>query len=221
VLRNGDNLSIKQVGNVAIANSKELINIRYTNGVYSAKPKDGETFLVIRGLRSGQFSGYPFGYKLYKGAIAQFGYMKLQVRELFDPSLSKGTLDEIKGSGECKICKEQSFNEEDMLIKPCKCFSVDECVHLSCLKKWCQEKVLQQTEHTCVMNELRCASCNARLSIEFCLKFDLLNLNNNSYCIVFKSLNGEEVRQYVAMINKETAVTIVSVYVIVGENGHV
>jgi len=212
VLKDGDYLSIKQVGNLEMPDSQELINIKYTNGVYSARPKDNETFLVIRGLKSGQLGGYPLGYKLYKGAIAQFGHVKLKVQELFNLSLSKGALDEIKTSSECKICREQRFNKEDTLIRPCKCFGVDEFVHLSCLKKWCQEKRIIQTKHTCIMNELRCVNCNTRFSIESCLKFGLLNLNpaNNSHCIVLKSLNGEEKRLYVAMVNQESAITIVS-----------
>eukprot|EP00826_Nyctotherus_ovalis_P029737 TRINITY_DN2359_c0_g1_i2.p1 TRINITY_DN2359_c0_g1~~TRINITY_DN2359_c0_g1_i2.p1 ORF type:complete len:291 (-),score=-3.11 TRINITY_DN2359_c0_g1_i2:454-1326(-) len=213
VLRDGDDISVAQVGSPTPPNSKKLIRIKYTNGLYRAKVKGGETFLVLRGIKSGQFSSHPFGYRLSKKTVAQFGHVRLQVRELFKPSLSKGGLDEVTAFGECELCQKESASE-GTLVSPCKCLG---CAHIGCLKKWCQDRIIQQDKRTLAMHELRCFNCKSRLSVELCLRLGLLDLGvaSEGHCVVFSSLgeDKEAGKVYATLVNQEGPVTIVSMQV--------
>lgn len=213
VMRSGDNVAVAQVGSPIPPNSKKLIRVKYTNGLYRAKLKGGETFLVLRGIRSGQISSHPFGYKLSKKTVVQLGHVRLRVRELFKPSMSGGGLDEVKALGECRLCQRENTCEST-LISPCRCLG---CAHTDCLKTWCRDKIILQTERTLALHELRCFNCKSRLSVKLCLRLGLLDLSAGSegLCAVFSS-SGEDKeagKLYVTLVSQESPATIVSVRV--------
>jgi hypothetical protein len=104
----------------------------------------------------------------------------------------------------CRYCLMESFSdikEEDYLVSPCACKGEFEFVHMICLKKWIQEKIISKKTEDIIIYEwhnTRCEFCHHRwpshIKIEnkYINLFEMIRPKQEPYMILKNQSNQED-----------------------------
>eukprot|EP00347_Sterkiella_histriomuscorum_P015483 403356858 len=102
-----------------------------------------------------------------------------------------GITDATKGAGlesgkACRICLDDSEEEENPFITPCKCAGSMKFIHLQCLREWLDSKKVQQKlegVYSYYWEELVCELCKEPLQLN---NISVSNKNKTFYLLNFK-----------------------------------
>eukprot|EP00826_Nyctotherus_ovalis_P051862 TRINITY_DN6508_c0_g1_i15.p2 TRINITY_DN6508_c0_g1~~TRINITY_DN6508_c0_g1_i15.p2 ORF type:complete len:305 (-),score=51.18 TRINITY_DN6508_c0_g1_i15:1059-1973(-) len=212
---------MKQLGNFEknSTNSRELLQIKYTNGVYKIKGgRQSQIFLILKKPNLVQPYCFSSGYSLAKRTVVRFSRVQFLVRDVLLPAKKEPDAISVKEQpvstklkSVCKACGKEGNDAKNPLTSPCKCTGTLKYVHLECLKREFKDKVVKSAEDSYVINEFECKKCKEKLHLQPSQVLDLLDVKkaDDDACLILESLLDESAKKlHVLVLNENSIATI-------------
>jgi len=127
-------------------------------------------------------------YQIKQGDVIRLGRVRFRVKKV---KLSGKTLEKVfeeplsgDGSESCRICMSNGSSPENPIITPCKCCGTMKNIHVSCLKRWIDSKLIikpKKYSSSYYWTQLNCELCKQPLSTNFTVaseQFELMKIGN-------------------------------------------